>query len=342
MDAPSLDSIDASVSVEYVHENGPADHFDAEAAEGKEGLELESELRSNDTASQTLSQSRELVFVDTAAPDYQQLLDDLLANGDAGRTFEVLLLDPDRDGVEQISETLAGYDDLEAVHIVSHGSAGNVGLGNTWLRLDNLDAYAGQIASWQHSMSGDADLLFYGCSLAQSQDGQTLIDALSALTGADVAASDDMTGHTDLGGDWVLEYLAGNVETDVAFSTDLQQNWFGTLAGTLVSHWDFEEGSGQVAADSVGSNDGELGSTAGADGNDPAWTNDAERGNVLSFDGNSDYVNLSGTSPAGNFSVAGWGSADSAASNGWHAMYSTAGAEIWLGISTTGGQFVRP
>ncbi|MDP6057850.1 MAG: DUF2341 domain-containing protein, partial [Pirellulaceae bacterium] len=33
---------------------------------------------------------------------------------------------------------------------------------------------------------------------------------------------------------------------------DVQQNWYGILPATLVSHWDFEEGSGQVAADSVG------------------------------------------------------------------------------------------
>ncbi|MFQ5937135.1 MAG: hypothetical protein ACE5LB_12090, partial [Acidiferrobacterales bacterium] len=40
---------------------------------------------------------RELVFVDSTVPDYQQLVDDLLATGDDGRQFEVVVLDSDRD-----------------------------------------------------------------------------------------------------------------------------------------------------------------------------------------------------------------------------------------------------
>ena len=52
----------------------------------------------------------ELVFVDTGAEDYQHLVDDLLADSDSTRELEVYLLDSNRDGVDQISEILAGYD----------------------------------------------------------------------------------------------------------------------------------------------------------------------------------------------------------------------------------------
>ena len=40
---------------------------------------------------------RELVFVDVGAEDYQQLVDDLLANGNTTRKFEVYLLDAARE-----------------------------------------------------------------------------------------------------------------------------------------------------------------------------------------------------------------------------------------------------
>jgi len=41
--------------------------------------------------------------------------------------------------------------------------------------------------------------------------------------------------------------------------------------GGPVASWNFDEGSGQTAHDSVGDADGILGSTTGGDGNDPSW-----------------------------------------------------------------------
>ena len=67
--------------------------------------------------------------------------------------------------------------------------------------------------------------MFYGCDLAASEDGQTLVESLSTLTGADVAASTDDTGHAIFGADWELEYTAGQIETSVAFSQNAQDNW---------------------------------------------------------------------------------------------------------------------
>jgi hypothetical protein len=57
-----------------------------------------------------------------------------------------------------------------------------------------------------------------------------------------------------------------------------------------IAHWTFDEGSGQTAADSSGnSRDGTLGSTTGADANDPTWAC-VTGGNALDFDGTNDYV----------------------------------------------------
>ena len=146
-----------------------------------------------------------------------------------GRQIDVVLLTNDCNGISQITETLAGYDDLDAVHIVSHGTAGAMKLGSEWLTADNLDVFAEEMAGWQDALSSDADLLLYGCDLAGNEGGQTLIDSLSTLTGADVAASVDDTGHAVFGDDWDLEYVVGQVETDGALGADAQDAWFGIL-----------------------------------------------------------------------------------------------------------------
>ena len=68
-------------------------------------------------------------------------------------------------------------------------------LGDSQLSNVNLLGYSGEIAQWSGSLALGADLLFYGCDLASNQDGQLLLESISALTGADVAASEDLTGH---------------------------------------------------------------------------------------------------------------------------------------------------
>jgi hypothetical protein len=155
------------------------------------------------TAADSLTVSRhELVIIDAAVGDYQQFIDDLLAGETAGRDIEFVVLDENRDGVDQISEVLAQYDDLDALHIVSHGTDGQVKLGSEWLDNDNVNTYAGQISQWADAMTSDADLLIYGCDLAGNDDGQMLVESLGTLTGADTMASTDNTGSAILNGEW--------------------------------------------------------------------------------------------------------------------------------------------
>ncbi len=123
----------------------------------------------------------ELVFVDKGVNNVQLLIDDLLNNADRGVHVEVHVLEADRDGVEQISEVLARHDDVAAVHLVSHGSEGQVKLGKSWLSISNVDGYAGEIAAWHHALRDGADLLIYGCNLASTEDGKSLAEALGAV-----------------------------------------------------------------------------------------------------------------------------------------------------------------
>ena len=52
---------------------------------------------------------------------------------------------------------------------------------------------------------------------------------MSRLTGADVAASEDLTGAAAKGGDWELEFQEGAIESRIAASDAIVQ-WRGLLA----------------------------------------------------------------------------------------------------------------
>ncbi len=177
----------------------------------------------------------ELVFVDTQTQDYEQFVEELLASGDDQRQLEVVLLDGQRDGVEQITEVLGSYDSLDAVHVVSHGTDGAVKLGSGWLSMDNISAYTDDLVQWRDALAGDADLLFYGCDLAATGEGQTLLESLSTLCDCDVAASTDDTGSADLGGDWELEYELGAIESTVIVGQSFQSEWQGLLNTFVVT-----------------------------------------------------------------------------------------------------------
>ena len=183
----------------------------------------------------TLAERRELVFVDTGISGYQQLVDDLLAIRGQGRDIEVIALDTGRDGIEQVSGVLAERSGLAAVHFITHASDGQIDLGNTGLNSATLEQNRAMVSRWGEALNETGDILFYGCNIAAYSAGQNLLNNIAELTGADVAASDDLTGHARLGGDWLLEFQKGEIETNVAFSPDAQQHWSGVLATFTVN-----------------------------------------------------------------------------------------------------------
>ncbi|MFZ2651434.1 MAG: DUF4347 domain-containing protein, partial [Burkholderiaceae bacterium] len=174
----------------------------------------------------------EIAFVDVALPDAQSLIDDLQAQRDAGRRIEVVRIESGEDGITRMGEVLAGRTDISAVHVLSHGSDGALQLGSTQLDAATLLARAGELAQWSSALAQDADLLLYGCDLAAGSTGQQLVANLAALTGADVAASDDLTGSALRGGDWTLEFASGSIQAGAALTNAAQQAWVGTLAVT--------------------------------------------------------------------------------------------------------------
>ena len=177
--------------------------------------------------------SREIVFIDPRVEDYEELVADILANGDETRSLEIVLLDPERDGAAQIQAALAERSGIDAIHIVSHASVGGVQLGSTWLTEGSVGDFADEIAGWSNGLAENADLLIYGCDLAASTGGTDLLQTLRDLTGADVAASSDPTGHRLLDGDWQLEYSLGYIEAQIAFTEQQQAAYAYVLAAPV-------------------------------------------------------------------------------------------------------------
>ncbi|MEA5502275.1 DUF4347 domain-containing protein [Halotia wernerae UHCC 0503] len=142
-----------------------------------------------------------LVFIDSTVEDYQSLVAGALPN------TEVVILDADSDGVEQISAMLATKSGITSLHIVSHGAPGRVYLGNTELGQHTLNHYAGQLINWAGAFSNDAQVLLYGCDVGQTELGKAFVHHLSELTGATVLASDNRTrGRLGIGGGNQKEY----------------------------------------------------------------------------------------------------------------------------------------
>ncbi|MFK7767294.1 MAG: DUF4347 domain-containing protein [Mariniblastus sp.] len=189
---------------------------------------LGNDLLSNDLFSSETDSIQEILFVTEDVQDYQSLIDSI--SWDVNRNVEIVVLSSEQNGIEAITNTLANFTDLQSVHFITHGSDGELQFGNTKLNSDSLEVYRDQISGWASSLSADADLLFYGCELTQTQVGLDFVDALAELTDADVAASSDLSGHESLGGDWDLEYVHGELSSDIILSSAIQASWHHTLA----------------------------------------------------------------------------------------------------------------
>ncbi|MEH2128641.1 DUF4347 domain-containing protein, partial [Nostoc sp.] len=185
-----------------------------------------------------------LVFIDPQVDDYQSLVMGVLPD------TSVVVLDANQDGIEQISQVLESHQGVNSLHIVSHGAPGCIYLGKTQLNNETLNRYAAKLMGWANALSEDAQLLLYGCKVAQTEAGVLFIRCLSELTGAVVAASDDLTGSAALGGDWELEVSTAPIVPRLAFGQEVITAYASILPVVLDDSFDSD---GKVTTD-IGTN----------------------------------------------------------------------------------------
>ena len=167
--------------------------------------------------------STEFVFVDSRVQDDDRLLAGL------GTNVRVVRLASGRDGIRQIAAALRGVQDLASIHILSHGAAGTLYLGDTVLDQGSLPAYQALLAQIGAALKPGGDLLLYGCDVAAGATGRGFIDALAHHTGADVAASTDATGATSSGANWILEAATGAIQAGSVVGAAAQSAYGFTL-----------------------------------------------------------------------------------------------------------------
>jgi len=152
---------------------------------------------------QSVADAKQVVIIDSRVPGLVEL------TKQANPAADIWLLDGSRSAVEQISEILANYSDLNALHILSHGGVGEIYLGAETVSAPAINQNSATFAAWGNALSDSGDILLYGCNVAQGNTGMAFINQFAQVTGADIAASYDLTGSSVVCGDWVLENTIG-------------------------------------------------------------------------------------------------------------------------------------
>jgi hypothetical protein len=228
----------------------------------------QSNLSSNHSNFNNNSATNGLVFIDSKVDDYAIMVAGITKN------LEVVLLDDNCNGIAQITQALNGRFNLSSLHIIAHGEVGKLWLGNGFINSNTLEQYSDHLLSWGTALAPDADILLYGCNVAAGQTGQQFVQLLSQLTGADVAASSNLTGSATLGGDWELDMMIGLVEAPIAFEAETVEAYSAVLTTRRVS----------VATDGTQGYDDSSYPSISADGRYVAFSSSAS--NLVSGDTN--------------------------------------------------------
>ncbi len=185
-----------------------------------------------------------LVFVDPTIEDYHSFVRGIKSGA------EPFLLHQQEDGVKQITQVLSRYNNVESIHIVSHGASGTLYLGNNELSLDTLKNYAWELQTWFDSVSDGVTpaLVLYGCNVAAGDAGAEFLEKLHQITKATIYASSTPVGNSAKGGNWILDVCSGKVQDSLSlvFQPQVLETYSGVLGtGTdgEYTFYDSNEGS---------------------------------------------------------------------------------------------------
>ena len=203
-----LDGAGASTFLDLIDERSQVENSNKSIQEVKKFKELKNENGSKELPFTNVPRDqlkrKQIVFIDKQVPDYEKLSKSFRKN------VEIHFVETNEDGFKRIEQTLKNGKKYSAIHIIGHGSAGQILFGNALLTNETLDNYKDTLGNIGESLTKKGDILFYGCNIAANDKGEALLKKISNITKADIAASIDLTGK---GGDWDLEKKIGIVET---------------------------------------------------------------------------------------------------------------------------------
>lgn len=148
-----------------------------------------------------------VIFIDSRVSGYQEFIYGIAAS------TEVVLLNTESDGIDQIASYLRGRTGSDVIHVISHSSESSIYHGSAVLSSNNLVAYEFKLSSSGSAQIQTGDVLLGGCNGEQGYLGMQFIRLLGNNTVAYVSASSNATGVSLLGCDRVLEEFGNHEET---------------------------------------------------------------------------------------------------------------------------------
>ena len=163
-----------------------------------------------------------LVVIDPSVDNW-----DVLVTG-VNSGSKTILLDRGQDSIQQIDRLIKKYKNVANLHLVSHGTPGGLKLGSSNLDIETLNQDREIFESWSSYLS-NASIYIYGCQVAKGIQGEDFLQTLHELVGAKIAASTKVVGNCELGNNWQFNYCIGQVEQQLAFTSETITAYQGTF-----------------------------------------------------------------------------------------------------------------
>ncbi len=163
-----------------------------------------------------------LVVIDPSVDNW-----DVLVTG-VNSGSKIILLDRGQDSIQQIDRLIKKYKNVANLHLVSHGTPGGLKLGSGNLDIETLNQDREIFESWSSYLS-NASIYIYGCQVAKGIQGEDFLQTLHELVGTKIAASTEVVGNCELGNNWQFDYCIGQVEQQLAFTSETITAYQGTF-----------------------------------------------------------------------------------------------------------------
>ncbi|WP_374471684.1 DUF4347 domain-containing protein [Phenylobacterium sp.] len=173
--------------------------------------------------------AREVAFVLSDVPDPGELLDGLRPG------LEAHLIDASADALAAMASALASGPPAVTLHLFSHGAPGRLRLGAGELDEALLAERPAVVSGLAGGLARGAQVLLYGCGVAEGEAGRAFLRRLAGTLDAPVAASVTATGAAEQGGDWDLGYCVGEVTAAAALRPEAAAGYRGLLGAPQVT-----------------------------------------------------------------------------------------------------------
>ncbi|MFM7564876.1 MAG: DUF4347 domain-containing protein, partial [Planctomycetota bacterium] len=181
------------------------------------------------------AESVELIAIDTRLLNQESLLDNLMALDDGSKSIEVIVIDPETNGINLLSERLKNTRNVGAVHLIALQDASGTHLGQSDLGPDAISGLSPTLTLWRQALDPDASVLLYGWweqtgSSTLRLAEQTLLwsepgieDGLSIFGFTDQAPADYL--YLDEPAEKPLAQLETDLESLLGVSSELTTGW---------------------------------------------------------------------------------------------------------------------